>query len=89
VSLFATLPADPTGGAMLEAETSIQSWVLDYGVPVVVTLTVLGILIRLGMKWLLRAGATAGAGSGGFRSAYEQEAAENGFFWDERSGGYR
>jgi hypothetical protein len=51
-----TLPADPTGGAMATAETSIQTWVLTYGVPVLVTLTVLGILIRLALKWIKRAG---------------------------------
>lgn len=53
---FATLPADPTGGAMASAETSIQTWVLTYGVPVLFTLTLLGILIRVGIKWVRRAG---------------------------------
>lgn len=53
---FATLPADPTAGALADIETNVQSWVITYGVPVVFTLLTLGILIRLGMKWAKRAG---------------------------------
>jgi len=52
----ATLPTDPLGGAMATSEASVQTWVITYGVPTVVTLTVLGVLIRLGLKWLRRAG---------------------------------
>lgn len=53
---FATLPADPTAGAMADIETSVQTWVITYGIPVVFTLLTLGILVRLGMKWARRAG---------------------------------
>lgn len=41
---------------MATSEASVQTWVITYGVPTVVTLTVLGVLIRLGLKWLRRAG---------------------------------
>lgn len=51
-----TLPADPTGGALDDAGTTVQTWVLTYAVPVIFALTLLGIMVRLGRKWLRRAG---------------------------------
>lgn len=51
-----TLPADPTGGAMGDVQTNVQTWVLTYGAPVLFALIALGILIRLGTKWAKRAG---------------------------------
>lgn len=51
-----TVPADPLDGAMGDTQASIQTWVVTYAVPVLVGLTVLGLLIRLGLKMLRRAG---------------------------------
>lgn len=51
-----TLPADPTGGAMGDVQSNVQTWVLTYGAPVLFALIALGILIRLGTKWAKRAG---------------------------------
>ena len=58
VPVFAdvTVPADPLAGAMGNAQGSIQTWVTSYGVPVLVGLTLFGILLRLGVKWLKRVG---------------------------------
>lgn len=50
-----TVPADPTGGQMDTMQTGVQGWVLTYGVPVLFGLTLLGILIRTGTKWVKRA----------------------------------
>ena len=50
-----TVPADPTAGQMDTMQTSVQSWVLTYGVPVLFGLILLGILIRLATKWVKRA----------------------------------
>lgn len=49
-----TLPADPLAGGMGDAQGAAQTWVITYGVPVVVALVILGGLIRLGIKWLRR-----------------------------------
>lgn len=49
-----TLPADPLAGGMGDAQGAAQTWVITYGVPVVVALVILGGLIRLGLKWLKR-----------------------------------
>lgn len=49
-----TLPADPLAGGMGDAQGAAQTWVITYGVPVVVALVILGGLIRLGLKWLRR-----------------------------------
>lgn len=51
-----TIPADPTGGQMAIVQDKTQTWVLTYGVPVLFGLLILGILIRLGVKWARRAG---------------------------------
>ena len=50
----ATIPADPTDGAMSDIETSVQTWVITYGVPVLFTLLLLDVLIKLGLKWARR-----------------------------------
>lgn len=53
-----TLPADPTGGAMGDVQTSVQTWVLTYGAPVLFGLVALGILISVGRRWAKRAGSS-------------------------------
>lgn len=55
-----TIPADPTGGALADVQTGVQTWVLTYGVPVLFGLILLGILIRLGMRWARKAGSKVG-----------------------------
>lgn len=51
-----TIPADPTGGAMADVQTNVQTWVLTYGVPALFALIIVGILIRLAVRWTKRAG---------------------------------
>jgi len=55
-----TVPADPTGGALGDTQSSVQTWVVTYGVPVVFGLMLLGILIRLAVKWAKKAGRMVG-----------------------------
>lgn len=50
-----TVPVDPTGGQMDTVQGSVQTWVLTYGIPVLFGLTLLGVLIRLGVKWFRKA----------------------------------
>lgn len=54
--LPATLPADPTGGALADLQGSVQTWTVTYGVPVVFGLLALGIMIRVAIKYARRAG---------------------------------
>lgn len=51
-----TIPDDPTGGYMGAAQTKIQTWALTIGVPVLLGLTLVGVLIKMGRRWLKRAG---------------------------------
>lgn len=51
-----TIPADPTGGAMGDVQSGVQTWTLTYGLPALFGLILLGILIRLGIRWTKRAG---------------------------------
>lgn len=51
-----TLPADPLGGAMGDTSDDIITWVTTYAVPAIIVVTVFGIIIRLGMKYLRRLG---------------------------------
>lgn len=51
-----TIPADPTGGAMGDVVGGVSEWVVDYGAPALFLLILLGILIRLGVRWMKRAG---------------------------------
>jgi len=51
-----TVPADPTAGALTDVQNSVITWVVDYGVPTLFALIILGILIRLGIKWAKKAG---------------------------------
>lgn len=50
-----TVPADPSGGQMATMQSSVQSWVITYGAPVLFGLVLLGVLIRLGVKWARKA----------------------------------
>lgn len=50
-----TVPLDPTGGQMDIVQGGVQTWVLTYGIPVLFGLTLLGVLIRLGLKWFRKA----------------------------------
>lgn len=54
------VPADPTGGAMSETLDGVITWVTTYGVPALAVGILTGILIRLGFKWVRRAGRAIG-----------------------------
>lgn len=51
-----TVPADPTDGALVDVQNRVITWVVTYGVPTLFALIILGILIRLGVKWAKKAG---------------------------------
>ena len=51
-----TLPADPSGGAYSSAWGTFQTWAISIGVPALFGLTVLGVGIRMLLKWTKRAG---------------------------------
>lgn len=53
-----TIPADPTGGYMEDAQASVQTWALTVGVPALFGLTLVGILIRMGRRWMRKAGSS-------------------------------
>lgn len=75
-----TMPFDPLGGGMGDAQAAAQTWITAYGVPVVVALVVLGALIKLGLRWLRR-GSVALAPLG--QDFYDDWAADEDY-WDER-----
>lgn len=50
--------ADPTGGGTTELTEGIQSWTTAYGVPMLVTLLVLGVVIALFLKFGKKAKST-------------------------------
>lgn len=50
-----SIPADPTGGAYDDMSGKLVTWVTTYGVPTLFGLALLGILIRLGYRWMKRA----------------------------------
>lgn len=50
------VPADPTGGQLAASQDWIQTFVLTYGVPVLFGLTLLGIGIKIGRRWMRKAG---------------------------------
>jgi len=54
-----TVPADPTGGAMDSSQSYIQTWVIDHAVPVLFGLLLLGVAIRLAVKYFRRAAKAA------------------------------
>lgn len=54
------MPADPTGGAMSDTVDNTMTWVTTYGIPALALAIGFGILVRLGFKWLRRAGRAIG-----------------------------
>lgn len=51
-----TLPEDPSGGQVDAAWGTLQGWALTIGAPVLFGLTVVGLGVRMLVKWLKRAG---------------------------------
>lgn len=60
VSFADTIPADPTGGAMTDVQDNTVTWILTYGVPVVFAMILVGVLIKLGIRWAKKAGRMVG-----------------------------
>jgi len=56
VAFASTVPADPTDGQLQVVQDGVITFVVDYGAPALFALTLLGILVRLALKWMKRAG---------------------------------
>jgi hypothetical protein len=50
------VPADPSAGAMDTVQNGVIDWVTTYGAPVLFALILLGILVRLAVRWVKKAG---------------------------------
>lgn len=54
-----TVPADPTGGQLSGSQGFLQTYVLTYAVPVLFGLALLGIGVRVGLRYMRRGGGSA------------------------------